>query len=240
MNLLCLSELLREYIAGTEFESKTYFAGGCVRDYLMQGTTSEEPGDIDICIELRNGSMLLGEHLAMRQNGIITSSYSEFGTLKMIMQGVTLEFVTTRREVYRYPSRYPKVSFGSLRDDSLRRDFSINALLMDVCSMKVLDICGFGIQDLEHGTIRCIGNPITRFREDPLRMLRALRFALRFRFAYEDATWLAMKQCRDELSRLSHRLVNSEISKIQQFSSRDELTKAIGQLGWGEALFDYL
>lgn len=241
MNLLCLSELLKKCIIGTKFEAKTHFAGGCVRDYLLRDASSEQTSaDIDICIELNNGSMLLAEHLEHKLNAVTLSSYPEFGTLKLSVQGITLELVSTRREVYSYPSRYPKVSYGTLLQDTMRRDFSINALLMDVCSMKVLDLCGFGIQDLEQRTIRCIGNPAKRFREDPLRLLRALRFALRFRFAYEDATWLAMKQCTNELSRLSDRLVNSEISKIQHFSSRDELTKVIDQLGWGESLSGFL
>jgi tRNA nucleotidyltransferase/poly(A) polymerase len=241
MNLLCLSELLRECIAGTEFEAKTYFAGGCVRDYLMKGALSEDSSpDVDVCIELHNGTMLLAELLVKEHNAIILNSYPEFGTLKLSIHGISLELVTTRREAYRYPSRYPKVSFGTLREDVMRRDFSINALLMDVCSMELFDYSGFGKMDLDMGIIRCIGNPAKRFREDPLRLLRALRFALRFGFAHDDATYLAMKHCTHELNRLSDRLIVSEINKILQCNSKDMLKLAIEQLNWSEQLSGYL
>ena len=228
---------LKPLLQDSIFAETCYFAGGCVRDYLLQEQLGRPlphtlPYDIDISVELPNGGIRLAEYLSPHFPTAILSTYPGFGTAKLQMQDYTLEFVGTRKEQYSNQSRYPQISFGTLQDDVLRRDFSINALLMSINSGEILDICGSGLSDLHEGLIRCVGEPLDKFREDPLRMLRAFRFALRFGFRYQESTLQAMKSETLLLNTLSHRAIDSELSKLLPFVDRERIRTELASLGW--------
>lgn len=241
MNLETLRLRLKPMLIGTEFCGKVYFAGGCVRDWILEverfGSREVErsggfAADVDISVELPKGGIRLAEYLCPKLEGEDYCSYPAFGTAKFCTGGIAYEFVATRKEVYTRESRYPKVFPGSLADDVLRRDFTINALLMDAKTGEILDFSRKGLSDLQQGIIRCVGEPVHKFNEDPLRLLRALRFALRFGFRIEPVTAAAMMSESSLISRLSAHSIEAELQKMLLHNAPETLQQEFDKLGW--------
>ena len=226
-----LRQILRNQLHGSEFRDKTWFAGGCVRDYVLSPEV-ELKGDIDLTVELKQGGIRLAEYLAEKLQIIPGRSHPQYGTASLEIMGLTLEFVATRKESYRHHSRYPKVSFGSLLDDVLRRDFTINSLLLPLHEGEISDLSGMGLSDLEKGVIRSMGEPELKFREDPLRMLRALRFALRVGYEIEPKTLAAMRSEAAQLKRLTKVQITRELDKMNYANNRPEISARMEELGW--------
>jgi poly(A) polymerase len=161
--LLPIGEAFRE--AGHEL----YLVGGYVRDRLLGG---EHP-DIDATTDARPREIkrLLGP----RADHLWTVG-ERFGTIGSTVGGYAVEVTTFRSDLYTEGSRHPEVRFGdSLEEDLARRDFTINAVAADALTGEVLDPFD-GRRDLQSGIIRAVGDPLDRMRDDPLRMLRAVRF----------------------------------------------------------------
>ncbi len=188
---------------------RAFVIGGYVRDSLI-GRKSK---DIDIVVE---GS---GIELAKRVAEVIgtnVSVFKNFGTAMLRWKDLEIEFVGARKESYRTNSRKPIVEDGSLTDDQLRRDFTINALAF---SLQKEDYGALsdpfnGMEDLEHKIIRTPLEPDTTYSDDPLRMLRAIRFATQLSFTIEPASLEAVYRNRKRLSILSFERINEEINKI--------------------------
>ncbi len=237
MNLPELRKLLAALTQDSVYAHTAYFAGGCVRDYasaelFAKQLSSAMPNDVDITVELPNGGIRLAEFLLPHFPEATFSTHHAFGTAKLQMQDYCLEFVGTRKENYLPHSRYPQISLGSLLEDIMRRDFSINALLMRIDSGELIDICGKGLSDLRNGIIRSLGVPKNKFREDPLRMLRALRFSLRFGFAFEETTLAALISEAKLLDTLSTRRIKHEISLMLHHSDASGIRASFTRLGW--------
>ncbi len=216
MNLQDLRELLRKPLLDTDYAGKVYLAGGAVRDYLLGRAAL----DFDICVNLPDGGIQLAKYLSVLWNLPKPVIHSKFGTASLAYQGLSLEFVMTRSETYKPGNRNPRVEFADLRTDVLRRDFTINSLLMDIFTGEVLDLCQMGLSDLEAGLIRCIRDPLQVFAEDPLRILRAIRFALQLGFEIETDTYSALRLSPGSLKNLSKVLHTREMLKIM--SSKDK------------------
>lgn len=219
--------LISQAIQGTIFESVTYFAGGCVRDYLLGRTTI----DFDLTVELPQGGSRLAEHLYALGICSMPIVYKYFGTAKVNVGQHQLEFVMTRREIYHPKSRYPAVRFASLTEDVMRRDFTINALLMRVGDGEILDLSGLGKADIADKLIRTLKDPTKSFTEDPLRMLRAVRFAVALGFMLEPQTRLALINCAPEIHTLSSRTYAQEIARI--YASGDSPASEQLLKNWG-------
>ena len=176
--------------------------GGCVRDSLL-GLT---PGDWDICT-----SALPGEIVACFGAADTIPTGMKHGTVTVRSGGKTAEVTTYRSDGAYTDHRRPDavVFLGSLAEDLKLRDFTVNAMALDA-SGQVVDLFG-GREDLAAGLIRCVGTPEERFREDALRILRALRFAARLGFAIEPGTGRAMLACRELLGALSPERVLAEL-----------------------------
>ncbi|SHK30420.1 CBS domain-containing protein [Thermocrinis minervae] len=160
---------------------KAYLVGGVVRDMLM----NKEVWDLDVVVE-GNAIELAGE--LARIHGVDLHPFPEFGTAHLKIDSIKLEFATTRRETYPHPGAYPLVEFASLREDLLRRDFTINAMAVSLMSEDfgtLIDYFG-GLRDLKDKLIRVL-HPLS-FVEDPVRILRALRFAGRLGFRLSKST----------------------------------------------------
>jgi len=230
MNLNELRLFLKELIQDSEFADKSYFAGGCVRDFILN-PAAIIIGDVDICVELSEGGIALARFLQNRLQARELVIHKSFGTASLHYQNLQLEFVATRKEQYFSHSRYPKVEFGTLTDDVLRRDFTINALLISIATGEILDLCGKGLSDLKNGIIRTVKDANLSFTEDPLRMLRALQFALRFNFTIEENTLTAMRKNAPALKILSRKAIERELHKIPE-SKKSEAKQLIDNLGW--------
>ncbi|HEU4564572.1 MAG TPA: CCA tRNA nucleotidyltransferase, partial [Gemmatimonadaceae bacterium] len=144
----------------------------------------------------------------------------EFGTVGVLDDAGTLHEVTTFRRDVRTDGRHAEVEFGaSLDDDLARRDFTVNAIAYSPSRHEIRDPFG-GRADLERGIIRAVGDPDERMREDRLRALRAIRFAARFGFRIEPATWAAIVRSAPHLGRLSAERVKQELEKTMEQVAR--------------------
>lgn len=184
---------------------QAYAVGGCVRDSLL-GTV---PGDWDICT-----SALPEETEACFSDLRVVETGLKHGTVTVIFQGVPYEITTFRSDGNYLDHRRPQqVNFvRTLKEDLLRRDFTINAMAVGL-DEEIQDPFG-GRQDLKDGIIRCVGDPDTRFTEDALRILRGLRFASRLGFSIAPETAAAMERNKNLLSYVSGERIYKELAGI--------------------------
>lgn len=176
--------------------------GGCVRDLLLGRT----PGDFDLCTSARPE-----QTMALFDRTVPTGL--KHGTVTVLTADGPVEVTTFRREGGYADGRHPDgVSFDvGLREDLARRDFTVNAMALDPAG-EVIDLFG-GQDDLKAGVIRCVGDPDTRFQEDALRMLRALRFAAQLGFAIEENTRAAMGRNACRAALVSGERIKTELEK---------------------------
>jgi len=179
------------------------FAGGAVRD-LLRG---EPPHDYDVATSARPEQVLdLFPHTV--------AVGAHFGVVVVRYGGHDVEVATFRSEGGYADGRHPtRVVYSSARQDVLRRDFTINGLLYDPVTDRVIDYVG-GQADLEAGRLRCIGEPDARFAEDRLRMLRAVRFAVRFDLTVDPDTWAAVQAHASEIGAVSAERIRDELLKM--------------------------
>ncbi|MBX7241081.1 MAG: CCA tRNA nucleotidyltransferase [Bacteroidia bacterium] len=195
---------------GEKLGLRTYVIGGYVRDFLM----NKKSKDIDIVV-LGKGTTL-AEAFAKAVNSKEITVYEGFGTALVKTKDLEVEFVGARKENYERHSRKPKVEDGTLEDDQLRRDFTINALSVSLNSDDwgtLFDPFG-GLNDLENKIIRTPLDPEITFSDDPLRMLRAVRFATRFGFTIEEKTYKAISATRQRISIVSPERISDELNKM--------------------------
>lgn len=180
-----------------------YFAGGCVRDFLM----GREPEDIDIATSAHPEQV---ESLFPKTIPV----GKQFGVILVLDHEKTYEVATFRTEGGYVDGRHPgHIAFSVPEEDARRRDFTVNGLFYDPFEKKVLDyVCGQ--EDLKKRTIRAIGNPEERFNEDKLRLLRAVRFASSLNFDIETSTWGEVKKRASQITQVSPERIRDEIVKI--------------------------
>jgi poly(A) polymerase len=213
---------------------QAYLCGGCVRDLLL----GREPADYDVttdaspeqvmrifpqtyAVGAQFGVVLVpvhkdgGEERLEDRGAAEASARSQFGGLLSNPKADVIEVATFRSDVSYSDGRHPDaVRFSTdPREDVQRRDFTINGLLMDPISGEVLDFVG-GRQDLQAHVLRTIGEPSQRFAEDKLRMLRAVRFASRFEYQMDAATFAAIRQMAHEIHQVSRERVRDELTKM--------------------------
>ncbi|MCF7793066.1 MAG: CCA tRNA nucleotidyltransferase [Candidatus Cloacimonetes bacterium] len=210
MNSKSIISKIRAAIIDTEFAGKTFLVGGYVRDQVM----GKESDDIDIVVCLPNGGHKLAKFLHQKSVSSRPVIYDNFGTALVQIDNCKIEMVMTRKESYRDKNRKPEVELGSLEDDVFRRDFTVNSLLQDVVSGKILDITDKGKADIETGIIRSTSDPDIIFKEDPLRMLRAVRFAARFNFQIEENTRKGILRNSEMLQHISWERRRDELEKM--------------------------
>lgn len=188
-----------------------YVIGGWVRDLLLH----RESTDIDVVVV--GSGITLAEAVNKRLGkGAHLSVFKTYGTAQVKRGELELEFVGARRESYRHDSRNPIVEDGSLKDDQNRRDFTINA--MAICLNKdrygeLIDPFD-GIGDLEHCIIRTPLDPDITFSDDPLRMMRAIRFATQLGFNLEPETFDAIERNKQRIEIITRERIAEELNKI--------------------------
>ncbi len=180
-----------------------YFAGGCVRDLLRD----QVPTDYDIATNA----------LPEQVTSLFRKTRSvgaHFGVIIVISGEFAFEVATFRNDGSYGDGRRPEsVEFTSPEEDVLRRDFTINGIFYDPIEGSTIDYVN-GQDDIESGTVRAIGDPESRFREDHLRLLRAVRFAARFDYQIEENTWAAICSHAEEIKNISEERIRDELSKI--------------------------
>lgn len=197
-----------------EMNTRAYVIGGYVRDCFL----GRPCNDIDIVVE---GSGIDFARAVGGRTGRNVSYFKNFGTAMLHYAGDEVEFVGARKESYRRESRKPIVENGTLEDDQLRRDFTINAMAFSLCKEDfgaLVDPFG-GIRDLASGIIRTPLDPDTTYSDDPLRMLRAVRFATKLstpehRFSIVPESMESMRRMAERLDILSCERVAEELNKM--------------------------
>lgn len=197
--------------AADELGFDAYLIGGFVRDLYLK----RESKDIDVVTIGKGISLASLIHEKLGPNSHL-SVFKNFGTAQIKTPDTEIEFVGARKESYDRNSRKPIVEDGTLEDDQQRRDFTINALAIGLSKNnfgKLLDPFN-GIQDLENKIIRTPLNPDITYSDDPLRMMRAIRFASQLGFTIEENSFKAISKNKERISIVSKERISDELNKI--------------------------
>lgn len=212
---IAIRENLKELIRGSEFEGKVLCVGGCVRDEIM----GHEIKDIDLAVTMPDGGIRLAEWL--EDNGHTAFHVVTYPTYHTAMfhlkdyPDVELEAVQTRKEKYNdHNSRNPITAYGTIEDDCMRRDLTFNALYRNVSTGEIIDITGHGLDDIRDHIIRTPADPDLTYDDDPLRILRCIRFASRYGWDISSETWDGMLRNMSRLSIITRERIRDEFEKM--------------------------
>lgn len=206
---------IRNLINGTEWENHVFAVGGCIRDRIMD----RNPKDIDLCVDLPDGGVEFANWLWQNKytKGEIIE-YKAYGTAMLSLKEFPeyeIECVQSRKEQYRNTdSRNPETFYGSIYEDAMRRDLTINALYKNISNDEIYDLTGKGLQDIEKHILRVTSTPDIVFSDDPLRILRCVKFQSRFGWTIDRDTYGGMKNNVNRLSIISEERIQSEFNEI--------------------------
>jgi len=209
----CLNDKIFKLIAEVAKEEAvpTFVIGGFVRDCILERKTH----DVDIVVQ--GSGIDLAKIIAMRLGkGVHVSIFRRFGTAMVKFGDMEIEFVGARKESYRSTSRKPIVEDGSLEDDQNRRDFTINAMAISLNEDTygtLIDPFG-GREDIKNKILRTPLEPEKTFSDDPLRMMRAIRFATELGFTIEETTLKAIKKSASRIEIISRERIRDELNRI--------------------------
>jgi poly(A) polymerase len=198
--------------AAQQLQYPCYLVGGFVRDKIL-GRTTKDADFVCVGDALELAKVAAGSFKPHPK----VNYFKNFGTAHFkIIDGFDLEFVGARKESYRTHSRNPEVAPGSIEDDQNRRDFTINALAISLNTEdygKLVDPF-YGVEDLKQQLIRTPLDPVKTFIDDPLRMMRAVRFATQLKFRIDPETFHAIQENRDRIKIISQERITDELNKI--------------------------
>lgn len=217
--VLKVVDKIKNAIKLTAFENHVFLVGGVVRDSLL-GLPIK---DIDVCVDIKGGGIMVANLLAAREKCYAIGSnpviYETYGTAKVTLykdpdlKDFDIEFVQTRKEQYHKESRNPDTAYGTIEEDAKRRDLTINSLYYNITTGKLHDF-NQGIDDLVNQVIKTPTDPDVIFNDDPLRILRVIRFSCRYGWGIEKNTWLGMIKNAHRIKIISQERITDEISKI--------------------------
>ncbi len=198
--------------ASQELGLESFVIGGFVRDYLLQRDFKK---DIDI-VAIGSGIDLALKVSDLLPNKPKVQVFKTYGTAMLRYKEIDIEFVGARKESYNFESRNPVVEMGTLKDDQERRDFTINAMAFSLNENNFGELIDpfNGIRDLEDKIIRTPLNPDITYSDDPLRMLRAIRFATQLNFTIEEKSLQAIADNKDRIKIISGERIVDELNKI--------------------------
>ncbi|MFO7830076.1 MAG: CCA tRNA nucleotidyltransferase, partial [Bacteroidales bacterium] len=209
----CLNNKIFKIISDVADQNNlpAFVIGGFVRDVVLKRPSK----DIDIVTQ-GSGIKLALDVAKKIDPQLKVSVFKNFGTAMFKYKDLEIEFVGARKESYRKNSRKPIVEDGTIEDDQKRRDFTINALAIGLNKSNYGQLIDpfDGLQDLKHKIIRTPLNPNITFSDDPLRMLRAIRFASQLRFNIEEETYAAISRNKNRIDILSSERIVDELNKI--------------------------
>ena len=212
-----------------EMGLETYIVGGFVRDYLL-GRGAKQ--DIDIVVVGSGIALAKAIQKKLKINRKV-QVFKTYGTAMLQWKDVTLEFVGARKESYNIKSRNPVVSEGTLEEDQLRRDFTINALAVSLNkeTFGILSDPFAGLDDLEKKLLRTPIDPYTTYTDDPLRMLRAIRFATQLNFSIVPESLNSIRKNAERIKIISKERIVVELNKILETDSPSEGIILLEQTG---------
>lgn len=197
--------------AADKLGMECYVVGGYVRDLFLERPSN----DIDVVV-VGSGISLASELKQKLGRKAHLSVFRNFGTAQVKWRDLEVEFVGARKESYSHDSRKPVVEDGTLEDDQNRRDFTINAMAVCLNADRFGELVDpfYGLEDLEDGIIRTPLDPDITFSDDPLRMMRCIRFATQLNFMIEDETFEALERNAERIRIVSGERISGELNKI--------------------------
>lgn len=198
--------------AATELNVKSYVIGGFVRDFLLKRDFKK---DIDI-VAVGSGIDLAQKVSSLLKNKPKVQVFKTYGTAMLRYEDIDIEFVGARKESYSEDSRNPQVEAGTLEEDQNRRDFTINALALslDEADFGTLVDPFNGVEDLANKIIRTPLDPDITYSDDPLRMMRAIRFATQLNFTIEEGSLKAIERNKERIRIITGERIVDELNKI--------------------------
>jgi putative nucleotidyltransferase with HDIG domain len=238
---ICLNDKIFEILSSvvTSENVQAYVIGGWVRDCLLKREHADK--DIDIVV-IGSGIEMARKAARKIHPGVKVSVFKNFGTAMFRYREYEVEFVGARKESYDRNSRKPVVENGTLEDDQKRRDFTINTLAISLNSESFgdfLDPFG-GIHDLKKKIIRTPLDPDKTFSDDPLRMMRAIRFASQLNFTIEESTFSSIKENAERIKIVSSERIVTELNKIIMCSHPSKGFILLEQAGLLKIIFQEL
>jgi poly(A) polymerase len=245
-------DFLKNLIKDTHFENKVFLAGGAVRDFLLD--PNKPSSDLDFVIDAKHGGIDFANWVTTEcgvwkeeSNPVI---FPVYGTAKLVLNGIKhkgfdleaidIECVMPRAEKYSSQSRKPTVYNSTLEEDAFRRDFTFNSLFLNISNGDIIDFTGKGKTDLENGLIDTPIDPEIIFRDDPLRMLRAVRFYARFGWNIADHLIERIVKDASNLQHISEERIREELNKILISDRPAEGIKLLQDLGLSQYIFPEL
>lgn len=227
-----ICDYLSGVIKGTEWEGHVYTVGGCCRDTLM----GRDIHDVDLAVTVPDGGVKFALWLQQKKLTLEPPTlFRRFSTSKLKLKRFPeheIEIVQTRREQYTDAnSRNPEVCFGSIQDDCERRDLTINSLYKDLTTGEVLDFTGRGIRDIREKRIDTPMDPDETYSDDPIRILRTLRFATRYGWEIPEEVMAAMKRNAGRLKIVRRPRVATEFDKIIRSNNPVEILERLKEIG---------
>jgi len=214
-------------VKGSEYEGKTFLAGGAVRDEIM----GQPLKDIDIVVSMPDGGVKFAEWATKKLGLNPPVIFPRFGTAKFNVGGIDIEVVMTRGEKYEKGSRKPDVVYADLKDDAFRRDLTVNSLFKDIVTGEIKDLTGKGIADIKAGIVRTPTDPDQTFKDDPLRMLRAVRFAVKYGWKMPLSMVKGLKKNADSLKEISQERIRDELNKMLMTDRPDMALRMLSKTG---------
>ena len=189
-----------------------YAVGGFVRDIIL----NRAPNDLDIMVEGENAGIEFSKLVAKTLKIHPPVVFEKFATSKLLIENKEIEFIMPRKEYYDINSRNPKTQKGTLEQDALRRDFTVNALFLRLNDFKLFDLTKKGLDDINNKIIRVTDEKSSDiiFEQDPLRILRAVRQSFQLNFLIEPKTYQSMKNKVNRINIVSGERIGEEINKI--------------------------
>ncbi|MCF7561770.1 CCA tRNA nucleotidyltransferase [Sabulilitoribacter multivorans] len=198
--------------SAAQLDIESYVIGGFVRDFILNRGNAK---DIDV-VAIGDGIQIAQQVAKNLPNKPKVQVFKTYGTAMLRYDDIEIEFVGARKESYTEDSRNPSVENGTLEDDQNRRDFTINALALNLSEANFGDLLDpfHGIKDLENSLIRTPLNPDITYSDDPLRMMRAIRFATQLNFKIEEASLKAISKNCERIKIITEERIVTELNKI--------------------------
>lgn len=248
---ILLKKIADEMPGNHPLKNKAFIVGGTVRDEVL----GKIPKDIDVVVAYPDGGIKLAEYIADTLDIRRPVIYPTYGTAQLVLpNGIDMEFVQTRKEQYHQDSRKPETSFGTIQEDLGRRDYTVNTLLKslstgpligdDVETAKgdgrIIDLTGHAISDINNGIIRTAADPDITFSDDPLRMLRGIRFSVKYGWQMTDETKNGITRNVDRLSIVSQERIRDEIDKVIGYGKLHQAIPLMNEVGLLKRVFPEL
>lgn len=229
-----ISTTLAQIIKGTAWENHVFLVGGCVRDEMMQTKIH----DIDIAVDLVNGGIRFAKWLQKKRlvaKGRSVQIFEHFGTAKVRLRMYpkdVIDCVQTRKDRYVYEEEpHPEQNYGTIKEDAIRRDLTINSLYVNVSTGELLDPTELGRHDIENHIIRTPNDPDETFTDNPMHILRCIRFAVRYDWKIEDSLIDSMKRNVDILAESTPTRITKEVISILRLKRKKRAFRLIEIVG---------